>query len=95
MLEALGSPGERSILSQRKRTGKVDGRGEDDEHAHDSRAEEVQLKRGKDKSQGEAEKSEEAEEEEYNEKRANSEENSEEENETKDKTGKQIFLSHI
>ncbi|XP_061602735.1 chromogranin-A [Cololabis saira] len=88
MLDALGGPGERSILSQRKRTGKADGREEDDESAGDSRAEDVQVKRGKYKSRGQVEKSEgEAEREEYNEKRGSSEEKSERENETKDKKG--------
>ncbi|KAM6915115.1 uncharacterized protein FYW49_010022 [Xenentodon cancila] len=88
MLEALGGPGERSILSQRKRTGKADGREEDDESTSDGRAEEVQVKREKYKSRGEAEKREgEAEREEYNEKRGSSQQKSEGENETKDKKG--------
>lgn len=81
MLEALGGPGERSILSQRKRTENGDGREEKDESAEDggspgeSEAAEVQVKRGK----NEAEKrEEEADEEEHNETPADSEEISKE-----------------
>ncbi|XP_041830966.1 chromogranin-A [Melanotaenia boesemani] len=93
MLEALGSPGERSILSQRKRTENEDGREEKDESREDggsqedSEAVEVQVKRGKEEDQGEAEKREEdADKEEHNEKRASLEEVSKEKK-TMDKKG--------
>ncbi|XP_070782017.1 chromogranin-A-like isoform X2 [Enoplosus armatus] len=59
MLEALGGPGERSILSQKRRTGNGDGEGEKDESLGDrepqednDKAEEVQVKRGNDESPG-------------------------------------------
>ncbi|XP_075314675.1 chromogranin-A [Odontesthes bonariensis] len=92
MLEALGGPGERSILSERKRTrngGGSEEKGEsreDGESQEDSESEEGQVKREKDEDQGEAEMREE-DEEEYNKRQAHSEGNSEEENETKDKKG--------
>ncbi|KAM4521788.1 chromogranin-A [Odontesthes bonariensis] len=100
MLEALGGPGERSILSERKRTrngGGSEEKGEsreDGESQEDSESEEGQVKREKDEDQGEAEMREE-DEEEYNKRQAHSEGNSEEENETKDKKGKLIFLSVV
>lgn len=60
MLEALGGPGERSILSQKKRAG--DGREEKDkteeESREDSEAEEEHVKRDEDESRREAERDE-------------------------------------
>lgn len=60
MLEALGGPGERSILSQKKRAG--DGKEEKDETEEESRedseAEEEHVKRDEDDSQREAERDE-------------------------------------
>lgn len=90
MLEALGGPGEKSILSQKRRTGNGDGGEEKHESPGD---EEVQVKRENDEragshgshesvdesSEGRAERREEKEEE----KRENSEEYI-----TKDKKGK-------
>ncbi|XP_031177816.1 chromogranin-A [Sander lucioperca] len=57
MLEALGGPGERSILSQKKRTGNGDGEEDKDVNLRDGEskedvAEEVQEKRGNDESPG-------------------------------------------
>ncbi|XP_078130501.1 chromogranin-A [Sander vitreus] len=57
MLEALGGPGERSILSQKKRTGNRDGKEDKDVNLRDDEsqedvAEEVQEKRGNDESPG-------------------------------------------
>nr|XP_020488031.1 chromogranin-A [Labrus bergylta] len=59
MLEALGGPGERSILSQKKRTGHVDRGEEKDESLEDGEpqednntGEEVQVKREDDESPG-------------------------------------------
>ncbi|XP_039637206.1 chromogranin-A [Perca fluviatilis] len=57
MLEALGGPGERSILSQKKRTGNGDGEEDKDASLRDGEsqedvAEEVQEKRGNDESPG-------------------------------------------
>ncbi|KAM4713735.1 uncharacterized protein FYW61_020639 [Anableps anableps] len=80
MLEALGSPGERSILSQKKRAG--DGREENDETEEESQedieAEEKHVKRDEDESQRESE---------HDENQTSSEENSEEENQMEDKQG--------
>ncbi|CAG5928194.1 unnamed protein product [Menidia menidia] len=101
MLEALGGAGERSILSETKRTGDSGRRQEngesreDGESQGDGEAEEEQVKRGKDEGQGEAETTDKgSEEEEYNMRRPNSEESSEE-NETVDKKGKLTFMSVI
>ncbi|XP_056261576.1 chromogranin-A [Seriola aureovittata] len=59
MLEALGGPGERSILLQTRRTGNGDGEGEKDESRRDGESrednditEEVQVKRQDDESTG-------------------------------------------
>ncbi|XP_039981544.1 chromogranin-A [Xiphias gladius] len=59
MLEALGGPGERSILSQKRRTGNADGEGEKNESLRDGEYqadndifEEVQVKREDDESPG-------------------------------------------
>ncbi|GAA6235161.1 chromogranin-A [Lates japonicus] len=59
MLEALGGPGERSILSQKRRTGNGDEEGEKDESLRDGESqeddditEEMQVKRGDDESPG-------------------------------------------
>ncbi|XP_047429583.1 chromogranin-A [Mugil cephalus] len=95
MLEALGGPGERSILSQKKRAGNGGEKEEKDESIGDSEDEGMQVKRENDENPGshvsapvdewragKAEKRQE-EEKEYDEKRANSQENSEEEHETK------------
>uniref|UniRef100_A0A146ZNM7 Chromogranin A n=1 Tax=Fundulus heteroclitus TaxID=8078 RepID=A0A146ZNM7_FUNHE len=75
MLEALGGPGERSILSQRKRAG--NGGEEEDETGGESReeseAEGEHVKRDGDESQRETE---------HDENQRSPEENSEEENET-------------
>ncbi|KAM9704310.1 chromogranin-A [Menidia menidia] len=93
MLEALGGAGERSILSETKRTGDSGRRQENGESREDgdllgdSEAEEEQVKWGKDEGQGEAETTDKgSEEEEYTKRRPNSEESSEE-NETMDKKG--------
>lgn len=88
MLDALGGPGERSILSQRKRAG--EGREEeaesreDGESWEDGGAKEVEAKRRKEAKEGGHDK-----------KRANSEEISEEENEAKDIRGELIILSLV
>lgn len=102
MLEALGGPGERSILSQKRRTGNGDGEEEKDESlgGEESQqdgdiAEEVEVKRESDERPGshvsesvdEWRDAEKREEEEEEEKRANSEEDSVE-NMTKEKKGK-------
>ncbi|KAK5622491.1 hypothetical protein CRENBAI_002666 [Crenichthys baileyi] len=80
MLEALGGPGERSILFQRKRAG--DSREEkdetDEESQEDSDAEEEHVKRDEDENQREAD---------HDENGTSSEENSEEENEMEHKKG--------
>ncbi|MED6255421.1 hypothetical protein ATANTOWER_009493 [Ataeniobius toweri] len=80
MLEALGGPGERSILFQRKRAG--DSREEkdetDEESQEDSEAEEEHVKRDEDENQRQAD---------HDENRTSSEENSEEENEMEHKEG--------
>ncbi|XP_041814941.1 chromogranin-A [Chelmon rostratus] len=101
MLEALGGPGERSILSQKRRTGNGDGEEEKDESlgGEESQqdgdiAEEVEVKRESDERPGshvsesvdEWRDAEKREEEEEEEKRANSEEDSVE-NMTKEKKG--------
>ncbi|XP_034756044.1 chromogranin-A [Etheostoma cragini] len=57
MLEALGGPGERSILSQKKKTGNGDGEEDKDASLRDGEsqedvAEEVQEKRGNDENPG-------------------------------------------
>lgn len=98
MLEALGGPGERSILSQKR----MMGNGDVEEEKHQSLGAEEEGKRENDErpgshsfesadesSEGKSEKREE-EDEEFDEKRANSEEDPEE-NITNDKKGKQIF----
>lgn len=106
MLEALGGPGERSILSQKRRTGNGDRDEEKDESLGDEESQEdndisaeVQVHRENDESPGsqavdewsEGKAEKKEEEEESEEKRENSEENSEEENMTEDKKGKSIF----
>ncbi|XP_069570505.1 chromogranin-A [Brachyistius frenatus] len=97
MLEALGGPGERSILSQRKRTGNADGRGDKEESTGDRESQEddsqVQVKREHHESPGShssesvdewsESEADKREEEEYAEKRANSDE----ENITKETKG--------
>lgn len=106
MLEALGGPGERSILSQKRRTGNGDGEEEKDESLGEEEsqqdsdiAEEVEVKRESDERAGShvsesldewREGKAERREEEEEEKRANSEEDSEE-NMTKDKKSKKTF----
>lgn len=101
MLEALGGPGERSILSQKRRTGNGKGGEETDKRLEDGESQEdvfgeVQEKRENDESLGshvsesmdnftEAEKREEKDE--YEEKRTSMKENSEEEDTSKDKKG--------
>lgn len=86
MLEALGGPGERSILSQKRTAG--NGEEEKDESLGDGESQkdndivgEVQEKRENGETPG-------SHEEEYEEKR----ENSEEENMNQDKKGKWIFF---
>ncbi|XP_070842891.1 chromogranin-A [Chaetodon trifascialis] len=102
MLEALGGPGERSILSQKRRTGNGDGEEEKDESLVDEESqqdsdieEEGEVKRESDERPGShisesvdewREGKAEKREEEEEEKRANLEEDSEE-NMTKDKKG--------
>lgn len=108
MLEALGGPGERSILSQKKRTGNGDGEEDKDVNLRDGEskedvAEEVQEKRGNDESPGShISKSVDEWREGKAEKRGEEEEeyeekrvNSEEENMIKDKKGKQISSSFM
>ncbi|XP_059212654.1 chromogranin-A [Centropristis striata] len=79
MLEALGGPGERSILSQKRRTGNGDGEEEKGDVPGDGESQEVKEKREREENPGshvsesEDDKREE-EDEEYEEKRANSEE---------------------
>ncbi|XP_074471167.1 chromogranin-A [Sebastes fasciatus] len=100
MLEALGGPGERSILSQKRRTGNGDGEEEKDDVLRDGESREdndvVEEKRENDESPGshmsesvdewsEGKAEKREEEEEDEEKRVNSEEDSEEENMIKDK----------
>ncbi|XP_017264531.1 chromogranin-A [Kryptolebias marmoratus] len=81
MLDALGGPGERSILSQRKREGhESEEEDESRESQEDSGAEEVEVKRRKEGAGNSKEGG-------HDEKRANSVENSKEENEAKDKRG--------
>ncbi|XP_060908726.1 chromogranin-A [Labrus mixtus] len=106
MLEALGGPGERSILSQKKRTGHVDRGEEKDESLEDGEpqednntSEEVQVKRENDESPGshasEDEWSEEKpgkREEKEEESDLNSNEKSAEGNMAKEKKGKWIFF---
>lgn len=103
MLEALGGPGERSILSQKRRTGNGEGEEEKHESLGDGEsqedndiAEEMQVKKengerpgshGSESVDESSEAEKREEEEEYDENRENSEENSEE-NITKDKKGK-------
>ncbi|XP_070705896.1 chromogranin-A [Pempheris klunzingeri] len=92
MLEALGGPGERSILSQKRRTGNGDGEEEKDERLGDGElqedndiSEEMQVKKENDKSPGSLSvdewsggkaKKREEEEEDYREKTEKSEEDS-------------------
>uniref|UniRef100_A0A1A7XHD6 Chromogranin-A n=1 Tax=Iconisemion striatum TaxID=60296 RepID=A0A1A7XHD6_9TELE len=84
MLDALGGPGERSILSQRKRAGDrragKDASREDDTSRQDNESEEVEVKRGKDEAANEEEEG-------YDNTQANSEEKSEEENKATDQRG--------
>lgn len=100
MLEALGGPGERSILSQKRMMGNGDveedkrqspgdeeARGDSEEkRGNDERPGSHSFESADEASEGKAEKREE-EEEEFDEKRAKSEENPEEST-TKDKKGK-------
>lgn len=110
MLEALGGPGERSILSQKRRTGNGDGEEEKDDVLRDGESREdndvVEEKRENDESPGshmsesvdewsEGKAEKREEEEEDEEKRVNSEEDSEEENMIKDKQGKYIFFLYV
>ncbi|XP_037541297.1 chromogranin-A isoform X2 [Nematolebias whitei] len=77
MLDALGGPGERSILSQRKRE-EEDESSEDRESHEDSGAEEVEVKRRKEDANNHGG---------HKKTRTNSEENSKEESEVKETRG--------
>lgn len=83
MLDALGGPGERSILSQRKRE-EEDESGEDRESREDSGAEEAEAKRRKEDANNHGG---------HEEARTNSEENLKEESRAKDTRGELIILS--
>lgn len=106
MLEVLGGPGERSILSQKRRPGNVDEEKEKDETLRDGESQETNdstedIKRENDEHPGSqvseseddwSEGKAEKREEEEEEESEEKRANSEEDNMTKDKNGNYLFL---